>query len=198
MRSQPVHSTDDLDVSALLTEVSDGDSQATGQLFHLLYDELRRTAAAYFSSQPAGHTLQPTALVHEAFARLIQQTQFRARDRKHFLALAAKVMRQILVDHARTKDRDKRGSGWNQVSLLDDEVAEQPQSAIDAIALDDALKRLAEISPRKERLVELRFFAGLTLDEAAELLGISRATAAEDWRFARAWLMRELSAETRP
>ena len=187
-------STDDPDVSALLKELAQGDSQAAGQIFQLLYDELRRTAAAYFSRQPANHTLQPTALVHEAFARLIQQTQIQARDRKHFMALAARVMRQVLVDHARTKDRDKRGGGWNQVSLDGEEVIERPRSTIDALALDDALKRLAELSLRKVRLVELRFFAGLTLEEAAELLGISRATAADDWRFSRAWLMRELSA----
>jgi RNA polymerase sigma-70 factor, ECF subfamily len=183
------------EVTRLLRQVSQGDPQATGELFQLLYDDLRRTAAAYFVHQPSEHTLQPTALVHEVYARLIQQTHLEARDRKHFFTLAARVMRQILIDHARGKDREKRGCDWKRIEPQEHQLVERAHPEVDMLALDEALNRLAKASERKSRLIELRFFAGLTLEEAAEVLGISRATASEDWRFARAWLMRELTIE---
>src|SRR5262249_13629321 len=138
-----------------------------------------------------GHTLQPTALVHEAYLRLLDQTRIEVKNRAHFYTLASRLMRRILVDHARARGRDKRGGDRQRISL-DSDVAPTADSAIDLLAIDEALERLAALSPRKARLVEMRFFAGLSEQEAADALGVSRTIAARDWSFARTWLSREL------
>jgi RNA polymerase sigma factor (TIGR02999 family) len=179
----------------LLNLASGGEIAAAADLLPLVYDELRALAEAFFRNERDDHTLQPTALVHEAYVRLVDQTSIEWKSRNQFFVVAAKAMRNILVDHARAKGRLKRGGGgvWQERTLAAVEdtlgAADDP---VDMLALNEALERLAELDERKARLVELRFFAGLNEADAAELLGISRSTAAEDWRMARAWLHREL------
>lgn len=179
------------EITRLLRNLSDGDAGAGNQLFPLVYDELRALAGAYFRNQPADHTLQPTALVHEAFVKLVQDAPHEPRDRAHFMALAARVMRQVLVDHARGRSREKRGGDQRHVSLDSVDLPADRQT-IDVLALEEAMSRLAQFSEQKARLVELRFFGGLSEDEAADILQISRAAASREWRFARAWLVNEL------
>lgn len=166
----------------------------TSRLTELLYLELRRIAAGYLRAEDVGHTLQPTALVHEAFLRLSTQ-HVQWQDRTHFLAMAATTMRRILVDHARRRSAVRRDGG---ILVTLDDSAENPtegESAVNLLALDDALDRLAGLDPRTARVVELRFFGGLNVDECASALGISAASVKRDWSFARAWLGRELSGE---
>jgi RNA polymerase sigma factor (TIGR02999 family) len=180
-------------VTRLLARVVEGAPDAAAELLPLVYDELRALAGGYFRNERASHTLQPTALVHEAYLRLVDQAGVQWESRNQFFVVAAKAMRNILVDHARGRGRQKRGGGWQQVTL--NAVEGAPRNAdgvVDMIAIDDALSRLAEMDERTARLVELRFFAGMTSEEAAEILGISRTTASEEWRVARAWLHREL------
>lgn len=182
-------------VTRLLGSVGDGDQAAAAELFPLVYDQLRALAGACFRAERAGHTLQPTALVHEVFIRLVDQTSVTIDGRARFFALAATAMRNILVDHARTKGRLKRG-GRNRPLPI--EAAEQTpvlDNTVDLVALDEALTQLHALDERKARLVELRFFAGLTAEQAADMLGISRTTVSEEWRMARAWLGRRLSGE---
>lgn len=156
-----------------------------------LYAELRRLAAGMLRSERAEHTLQPTALVNEAFLKLGEETP---RDRAAFFAAAATAMRRILVDHARSRNRLKRGGSAQRYTLNTGDLgAESPSDAVDLLALDEALDELVELDARKARLVELRFFAGITIEQAAEALGIARSTATEDWRFTRAWLAKRLS-----
>jgi RNA polymerase sigma factor (TIGR02999 family) len=178
-------------ITQLLRNLSDGDESAGHQLFPLVYEELRALAGAYFRNQPLDHTLQPTALVHEAFVKLVQNPALESRSRAHFMALAARVMRQVLVDHARGRAREKRGGDFQRVSLDSVHLPAEGR-AIDVLALEDAMARLAQVSQQKARLVELRFFGGLSEEEAAEILQISRAAASREWRFARAWLIHEL------
>lgn len=187
---QPAESRD---VTRLLGEAAAGRSTAADELFAVVYEQLRALAGSYFRGQGAAHTLQPTALVHEAFVKLVRE-DVGVRDRQHFFALAATVMRQILVDHARGKQREKRGGDWQRVSLTGVMLG-SAVSPVDLLALDEALQRLAAIDASRARLVELRFFAGLDEGEAADVLQISRATASRAWRFARAWLIRELWPE---
>ncbi|MEZ6242488.1 MAG: ECF-type sigma factor [Phycisphaerales bacterium] len=182
--------------TTVLTRLTAGDPHAADELTPLLYDQLRRLAGGMLASERGGHTLQPTALVHEAYVRLIDQRSVREADRAAFIGLAATVMRRVLVDHARARKRLKRG-GDNRRVALDDSVIAQPPGGgggeqIDLEALDMALERLTEMDARKARLVELRFFCGLDEADAAQMLGISRATASREWRMARAWLAREL------
>src|SRR5262245_28588102 len=159
-----------------------------------LYDELKRLAAVHFRRQPSSHTLQPTALAHEAFLRLGSDDAERWRGRVHFLATAARAMRQILVDHARRKASGKRGGpAARKVTLVDATAADLAPRA-DLLDLEEALARLAALDARQARVVELRLYAGLTVEEVAEALGVSRATVEVDWRFAKAWLQRELGA----
>jgi RNA polymerase sigma-70 factor, ECF subfamily len=178
----------------LLADVRAGSPSAAGALMEVLYPELRRLAASYLARQRADHTLQPTALVHEAFLKLIDQTSPAYNGRAHFFAVAARAMRQILVDHARADQAAKRGGGWQRISL-DGNLAPSGGGMVDMIALDDALKGLAELDERQAQIVELRFFGGLTVDEVADVVGVSRSTVEEDWRMARAWLSRRLSGE---
>ncbi len=178
------------DVTRLLQSWSDGDKGALGELVPLVYRELRSLAAAYIRRERRDHTLQPTALVHEAYLRLVDQTRVASPSRSQFFAIAANLMRQILVNHAKHRGAAKRGGG-NKAVLEEGSAAVQPRE-VDLIALDQALDKLARLDPRQGRVVELRFFGGLTEDEIAEVLGVSAITVKRDWRIARAELHREL------
>jgi len=178
------------EITVLLTRTRVGDKKAEAQLAALVYDELRRLAGHYMRQERAGHTLQATALVNEAFLRLLAMPNTDWRNRAHFFAVAARVMRQILVDHARAHCAAKRGSGL-RADMTEALVFSDAQSDT-LVALDDALERMKEWAPRQVRLVELRFFGGLNYDEAAEVLGISTKTAKRDWKVARSWLRGEI------
>jgi RNA polymerase sigma factor (TIGR02999 family) len=179
------------DVTALLHRWGGGDKTALDQLAPILYEELQRIARSYMLNERPDHTLQPTALVHEAYLRLVGQDHPRWRDRAHFLGLAARLMRQILVDHARKHRAQKRGGGMVMLPLEAADCAEvEPE--LDVLAVDDALSRLEAIDKRKSRVIELRFFGGMTNRETAAILGISVATIGRDLRMAEAWLCREL------
>jgi RNA polymerase sigma factor (TIGR02999 family) len=182
-------------VTELLVRWRGGDRAALDALIPLVYDELRRVAQAYLQRERPDHTLQSTALVHEAYARLIGQDLPEWQNRAHFFGVAAHVMRQILVDHARGRRAGKRGGSACRVTL--DEMAFQPKPVdVDVIALDDALKDLAKLDPQQSRVVELRFFAGLSIEDTSEVLGISLSTVNRDWNTARVWLYRELDRRT--
>lgn len=174
-----------------LIDLRNGDRSAIQRLLPLVYEELRALAGNFFREERADHTLQPTALVHEAFVKLVGATEIQWDDRRHFMTVAATAMRRILIDHARRKDAKKRGSGWGRVSLHP-ELAEASRAEADIIALDEVLTRLAELNPQHARIVELRFFGGLTLREVAGVLETSTATVERDWRLIRAWLACEL------
>jgi RNA polymerase sigma factor (TIGR02999 family) len=180
------------DITLLLTELQAGNRAAESKLVPLVYDELRRLARRYMRGERAEHTLQPTALVHEAYLRLIGQRDVEWQNRAHFFGVAAQLMRRILVDHARARKAEKRGGSAPKVSLDETLVFTEAKGA-DLLALDEALTRLTERDPRQGRIVELRFFGGLTEDEAAEVLGVSTRTVKRDWNVARAWLYKELS-----
>jgi RNA polymerase sigma factor (TIGR02999 family) len=173
-----------------------GEASALERLTPLVHAELRRLAQGYLRRERPDHTLQPTALVNEAFVRLIQVKHVKWQNRAHFFALAARMMRRILVDFARAHANEKRGGGATKVTL-DDAVFATPAAGDDLVALDEALKKLEASYPRKSQVVELRFFAGMNLDEAAEALKVSRDTVKRDWRFAKLWLLRELTEEPR-
>ena len=181
------------DVTRLLGAAAAGDPHAAGELLPLVYDELRMLAAARMAAESPGHTLDATALVHEAYVRLVGAGAPRDwNGRGHFLAAAAEAMRRVLVDHARRKHRAKRGGGRRRVEF-DEAVPAPPAAADDLLALDDALRRLAAQDPDAARVVQLRYFAGLSVEQAAGVLGISRATAYRHWAFARAWLLERLA-----
>ena len=177
-------------VSRLLADWSKEDPAARDALVAIVYKELRRLAHHYMQGERANHTLQTTALVNEAYLRLTDLTRMQWRDRAHFFAMAATLMRRILVDHARDRARDKRGGGVVFTTLQDERVATPP--GIDVMALDEALDRLAAIDPVHARIVELRYFAGLTIEETSEALRISPATVKREWTWARAWLYHRL------
>ena len=180
------------DVTQILSDLARGDARAAGQLLPLVYDELRRLAATRLAAEPSGNTLQPTALVHEAYLRLVGTPDGDRWDhRGHFFAAAAEAMRRILVEQARHKKAAKAGGGWQRQELLDAELAVD-SSGDDLFAVDEALTRLAAAHPRAAQLVHLRFFLGQTLEEAAAHLGLEPRTAYRDWAYARAWLRREL------
>ena len=179
-----------LDATQILNAISTGDTTAAERLLPLVYEELRALAGSRFRGQPSDHTLQPTALVHEAFLRLIDQNSVQWQSRAHFVAVAATAMRQILADHARRKRTDKRGGGMARVGL--DGVGDGAGGELDILALDDALTRLAALDPRRHRVVELRYFGGLSVEEVAALLSVSVSTVESDWRSARAWLSVQL------
>lgn len=181
-------------VTQLLVEGSKGNKEALDQLLPIVYDELRRQAARYLRQELPGHTLQTTALIHEAYIRLIDQRNVQWQNRAQFFGIAAQLMRRILVDHARTKKRVKRGGSNLRVSLNEALVVTKG-SEVDLIALDQALDKLAEIDPQQSRVVELRFFSGLSVAETAEVLDISPATVKRDWSVAKAWLYREISGD---
>jgi RNA polymerase sigma-70 factor (ECF subfamily) len=181
------------EVTRLLKEWANGAQSALDALTPLVYGELRRLAASYLRSESPGHMLQPTALVHEAFLRLVGRAPD-CENRSQFYGVAAHLMRQILVDHARTRQAVKRGGHFVHLSLEEDLVLSREQDS-DLVALDEALERLAALDPRKSRVVELRFFGGLSVDESAEVLGVSEVTVRRDWQFAKTWLLRELGAQ---
>jgi RNA polymerase sigma factor (TIGR02999 family) len=179
------------EVTELLREWSSGDTGALDRLTPLVYDELHRLAHHYISRERQGHTLQTTALVNEAYVRLINQNAVNWQNRAHFFAVSAQVMRHILVDYARQHTSAKRGGDLKMV-LLDEEISVTRERAAELVALDEALKALEEIHPRRSKVVELRYFGGLNNKEASEVLRVSEATIERDWRFAKAWLYREL------
>ena len=171
-----------------------GETSALDDVMRAVYQELRRRADHYLRLERPDHTLQPTALVHEAYLRLIDQRKVSWQNRAHFFGVAAQMMRRILVDHARTKQRGKRGGAARKLTL--DEVMNLSQGrAADLVALDDALKALAEIDPRKSQVVELRFFGGLNVEETAEVLDVSPQTVLRDWKMAKAWLYQEMTRQ---
>ncbi len=182
-------------VTQLLIGWGKGDKEALDELLPIVYDELRQQAARYLRRERAGHTLQTTALIHEAYLRLVDQKNVKWQNRAHFFGIAAQLMRRILVDHARTKKRAKRGGSDVRVSLTEATVIAKTQD-LDVLAIDEALNRLAEIDEQQGKIVELRFFSGMTVEETAEVLGISTATVKRDWSMARAWLHREISGES--
>ncbi|HXK06419.1 MAG TPA: sigma-70 family RNA polymerase sigma factor [Verrucomicrobiae bacterium] len=181
------------DVTKLLVNWSHGDQGALEQLMPLVYGELRRLAAAYLRRERSNHTLQSTALVHEAFLRMVHQQDVQWRNRAHFYGIAAQMIRRILVDYARGQHAEKRGAG--AVKLVLDEALAVPQQSpdVDLLSLNDALDRLTELDERQSRVVELRFFAGLSIEETAEVMHLSPASIKREWQTARAWLFREMS-----
>lgn len=181
------------DVTTLLERWSSGDSNALDQLTPIVYDELRRIARRHLARERKDHTLQSTALVHEAYMRLIGGSAGEYQNRQHFFAVAAQVIRRVLVDHARAVNAAKRGGGMQKILLENQpEASSAPENIAEVLALHEALRRLAEFDPQQERIVELRYFAGLSIEETAAVLGVSAATVKRDWVMARAWLAREL------
>ncbi len=179
-------------VTQLLLQWNSGDPAARDALIPLVYSELRRLARHYLEQEKRAHTLSSTALVHEAYLRLVNQREVTWQNRAHFFGVAAQMMRRILVDHARKRASAKRG-GQSLTLALDDAVASAQQNQVDLVALDEALDGLAKLDERQSRLVELRFFGGLSIEETSEVLGVSTPTVKRDWASARAWLFRELS-----
>jgi RNA polymerase sigma-70 factor, ECF subfamily len=182
-------------VTQLLRSWNEGDEAARDALVPLVERELHRLARAYMHRERTGHTLQATALVNEVFLRLAHGSNPRWQDRAHFVSIAARLMRQVLVDHARARSYQKRGAGALHVPLDDVQLA-TPELPVDVIAVDRALEAFGNIDPRKSQVVELRFFGGLSVEETAEVLGISVETVKRDWRIARLWLSRELQGQT--
>jgi len=183
-------------ITELLRAWSDGDDGALARLTPLVEAELRRLARSYMRRERRGHTLQPTALVNEAFLRLTDARQVRWQDRAHFLGISARLMRRVLVDHARARGFRKRGGGAQRVTL-DEGLIASPEPALDLVALDRALEALAIDDVRKSRVIELRFFGGLSVEETAEVLHVSPQTIKRDWRLAKLWLLRELDGADR-
>ena len=179
------------DLTTLLFAWARGDQAAFDQLVSLVHEELRLLAHRYMAGQRRGGTLQSTALVNEAFLRLVHCGQVRWQDRTHFFAVCANLMRRILVDYARSRNYQKRGAGVRPLAL-DEDLDCSPERSADLVALDDLLNALAQIDPRKSRVVELKFFGGLTTDEVAGVLGISEPTVLRDWKLAKSWLQREM------
>ncbi len=179
-------------ITQLLVDWSKGDEFALEQLMPLVYEELRRMARRYMRRQPSGHTFQTTELIHEAYLKLAKQEEPNWQNRAHFFGAAAQAMRHILVDYARSKNSKKRGGLAEKITLADNLVAAENRSE-EIVALDDALKQLAVLDERKSRVVEMKFFGGLNIEEIAEVLKLSPETVKRDWKFARTWLLRELA-----
>jgi RNA polymerase sigma factor (TIGR02999 family) len=180
-------------ITQMLRDWGEGKAEVMDELLPHVYAELHRQAAAFLRHERANHTLQTTALVHEAYLKLVDQDRVEWQNRNHFFAIAAQAMRRILVDYAKKRHREKRGGSNEDLSLEEALLAAADETNVDLIALDQALSRLAKLDPQQEKIVELRYFAGLSLEEAASALDISRATAARDWQVAKAWLHREMS-----
>ncbi|MBC7771354.1 MAG: sigma-70 family RNA polymerase sigma factor [Pyrinomonadaceae bacterium] len=182
----------DADITQLLKQASCGEQRAVDVLLPVVYDELRRIAERSLRRERVDHTLQTTALVHEAYLKMVDQREVEWKNRAHFFAIAAQAMRRILVNHAKGVNRIKRGGNRSRIEL-DDAAAVTPDRDIDLVALDEAMTRLEQFDPRKSKLVELRFFGGMSIEEVAEVLQIAPATAKRDWAFAKAWLLREVT-----
>jgi RNA polymerase sigma-70 factor (ECF subfamily) len=178
-------------ISQLLARYSNGDQAALDQLMPLVYGQLRKMAKRYMRAQPVGHTLQTTALIHEAYLKLVGHEEKRWQNRAHFFGVAAQAMRHILVDYARARHAAKRGGEAREVSF-DEAAVVTAERAAEVVALDDALDGLADLAPRQSRVVELRYFGGLSVEEAAAVLKVSPETVKRDWRMAKVWLLREL------
>lgn len=180
------------DITQILQEWSDGKREALDDLIPLVYDELRRQASRYLRKERQDHTLQTTALINEAYVKLIDQRNVNWQNRAHFFAIAAQAMRRILVDYARAKHREKRGGDAEKVSLEEATMIAVEEKSVDLIALDEALTKLAKIDEQKSRIVELRYFSGLSVEETAEVMNVSHKTVERHWTMAKAWLHREL------
>ena len=180
------------EVTQILNDWSGGDAKAQERLMPFVYDELRRLARSFLAQERGDHTLQPTALVHEAYVRLVDQTRVNWQNRAHFYGIASRMMRRVLVDHARAHAAEKRGGGAIRLSIDDVQVPLE-QRAADFVALDEALEKLSQFDERKGKVVEMRFFGGLNDEEIAEVLGVTSRTVLRDWKKARLWLYRELS-----
>lgn len=179
-------------ITTFLHKWRQGDTEAFDKVTQYVYNDLRRRASAYMRNERQGHTLQTTGLVHEAFIQLLDKQEIEWEDRSHFFAVAAQTMRRILVDHARSRTREKRGGKNEDLPLDDAKQLPATSSRIDLIALDEALNNLAAFDKRQAHIVELKYFGGMTLDETADVLGVSRVTVKRDWQIARAWLRRQL------
>jgi RNA polymerase sigma-70 factor (ECF subfamily) len=191
----PIPSLPPQEVSQLLVDWGNGNQAALDRLMALVYTELRQLAHRYMRRERPGHTMQTTALIHEAYLRLVDQHQVRWQHQAHFFGIAARLMRQILIEHARRHTRAKRGGGVGTLALDETAIVSQAR-ATELLALNDALERLATIDPRKSQVVELRFFGGLSVEEAAQVLNIAHNTVLRDWRMAKAWLRREIGYES--
>ncbi|QDV70433.1 RNA polymerase sigma factor [Rosistilla carotiformis] len=185
---------DSIDVARSLQQIVDGDPTAADRLMPEVYDQLRRLAQSMLNQESPSHTLQPTALVNETYLRMADQTRVDWQGKTHFFAIGAKMMRRILVDHARGKNRHKRG-GQSQRIPLSDDMRVTNQKDEDVLAIEDALAKLATLDPRQAQIVELRFYGGLTVEEVANVLGVSKRTVEAEWTMLRAWLRRELGGE---
>lgn len=179
-------------ITQLLTKWSNGDQSALDELMPLVYEELRRRASAYLRRERAGHTLQPTALVNEAYLKLVDQRSAHWQNRAQFYGIAAQLMRRILVDHARVKYAEKRGGADQQRLSITSAQGLTTKPNLDVLALNEALDELATLDPQQSRIVELKFFGGLSIEETAEIMGLGHATVERDWKMARAWLRRKL------
>ncbi len=187
--------SDPVEATEILSEVTGGSTSGVDRLFPIVYDELRRMAGVYMRNERDDHTLQPTALVHEVYMRLIDQSQQTWQNRAHFFAIAARAIRQILVDHARRRGRKKRGGGQANVPLEDALGVAVDDGRVDLVALSLAMEEFGQLHPEKERVIELRFFGGLTNEQVAEVMGVTTRTVERHWRFGRAWLFRALADE---
>lgn len=174
-------------ITQLLIDLSNGDRNAVDLLLPVIYDELRKLAANYLRRERPDHTLQPTALVHEAYIRLVDQTRVNWQNRAHFFGVAAQLMRRLLVDHARRHNAEKRGQNFQKISL-DENIDKAGERSTMLLALDDALQALAQFDQQKARVVELRYFGGLSIEETADVMGVTPTTIKRHWRFAKAWL----------
>ena len=183
------------DVTQILAEVTSGNRARMDELFQLLYQDLKAAAVCAMQGERVNHSLQPTALVHQVYLKLIDQTRVDWKNRSHFCAVASTLMRRILVDHARTKLADKRGGGAALLSLVVDPAVLPDREEVDLIELDSALTTLEKLNPRHARIIELRFFSGLSIEETAQVLEISDWTVKNDWRAARAWMLTQLDGE---
>ena len=184
-----------MEITELLIAWSDGQREALDDLMPVVFEDLRRIADGYMRREPGGHPLQPTALVSEVYLRLIDQRRVRWRNRAHFFGIAAGMMRRILVDYARRRRAERRGGAWERVTLTGVEAATGEPSPIDVLALHESLERLRAFDPQQERIVELRYFGGLTIEETAEVVGVSEATVVREWTIAKAWLRTDLSGQ---
>ena len=181
------------DITQLLVELTDGNKEVVNEILPLIYTELRKLAGGYLRKERGNHTLQPTALVHEAYMKLIDQRQIKWQNRAHFFGIAAQVMRRILLDYARQHKAEKRGGAGENMSLEENLIIIQGEKSAELLALDEALENLAKIDEMKAKIVELRYFGGLSVEETAEVLGVSAITIKRHWRMAKAWLYGQLS-----
>jgi RNA polymerase sigma-70 factor (ECF subfamily) len=183
------------EITQMLIELTDGKPDVVDRIYPHIYDELRRLAGSYLRRERSDHTLQPTALVHEAYIKLIDQTRVKWQNRAHFFGIAAQVMRRILMDHARKHKADKRGGEFEKLPIEEEILVVSHEKSAELVALDDALHALAEIDEQKAKIVELRYFGGLSIEETAEVMGVSVPTINRQWRMAKAWLYGQIAGD---